>query len=60
MPEAARVAAEVRSALALEPRFIEGRGGVFTIKADGKLLFSKGKTHRFPEQGEVVRLLKGQ
>jgi selenoprotein W-related protein len=34
-------------------------GGVFEVVADGKLIFSKKNLKRFPEEGEVVNLLRG-
>ena len=39
---------------------IAGSGGIFDIRADGRLIFSKHKQGRFPEEGEIVRLLSGQ
>jgi len=33
-------------------------GGVFEVSLDGKLMFSKAKLGRFPEDGEVLKLLK--
>jgi len=30
------------------------RGGVFEIKADGRLVFSKKATGRFPTEAEIV------
>jgi selenoprotein W-related protein len=38
---------------------IEGSGGVFEVKRDGRLIFSKKKTGRFPEPDEVLRQLGG-
>jgi hypothetical protein len=32
---------------------------VFDVAADGKLIFSKHKTHRFPEDAEILRALRG-
>jgi len=37
---------------------ISSSGGVFEITADGKLLFSKKSLGRFPEDGEVERLIQ--
>jgi len=37
---------------------IPSSGGVFEIKADGKLFFSKKSLGRFPEDGEVERLIQ--
>jgi selT/selW/selH-like putative selenoprotein len=37
---------------------VEGKGGDFEVKTDGKLVFSKRATKRFPSTGEVVRLMR--
>lgn len=37
---------------------IEGSGGIFEVKVDGKRIFSKDETGRFPNPGEVTKLLK--
>jgi selenoprotein W-related protein len=36
---------------------VPGEGGRFELFRDGKLVFSKLATKRFPDEGEVVRLL---
>ncbi len=36
---------------------IEGSGGIFDVKVDGKLVFSKHETGRFPNPGEVPKRL---
>jgi selenoprotein W-related protein len=41
-------------------RLIKGSGGVFDVKVDGRLVYSKFETGRFPEPGEVVGLLRGR
>lgn len=41
------------SELTLQP----GRGGVFNVTVDGDLIFSKKQTGRFPETGELTRVL---
>lgn len=45
--------AEVISGLLIIP----GSGGVFTVAADGRRLFSKQETGRFPQPGEAARLV---
>ncbi len=37
---------------------IKSGGGVFEVVADGKLIFSKKKEHRFPENQEILEKLK--
>jgi selenoprotein W-related protein len=49
----------LKKALDVEPKLIEGSNGVFEVIVDGKLLYSKKATHRFPDEGEVVRLIQG-
>jgi hypothetical protein len=42
----------------VEAKLIEGKGGVYDIKKNGKLVFSKHQLARFPESDdEVFRLL---
>jgi selT/selW/selH-like putative selenoprotein len=36
---------------------VPGEGGRFEVSVDGKLVFSKLATKRFPDDGEVLRLL---
>ena len=36
---------------------IEGAGGIFDVRLDGDLIFSKHQTGRFPEHGEVLEKL---
>jgi selT/selW/selH-like putative selenoprotein len=37
---------------------IPGAGGVFDVFVDGRLVYSKTKTHRFPEPGEVTKIIR--
>jgi selT/selW/selH-like putative selenoprotein len=36
---------------------VEGRGGVFDVVADGKLVFSKKVERRFPTPEEILRAI---
>ena len=53
------MAAELEQAGAAEVKLVKGSGGVFDVVVDGRLLFSKHETGRFPEPGELPRLVKG-
>ncbi len=44
----------------IDVELIAGSGGIFEVVADGRLVFSKKQRGRFPEAGEIVRLLSGQ
>ncbi len=34
-----------------------GSGGVFDVKCDGKLIYSKHSKQRFPNEGEITELI---
>lgn len=52
------MADELRKALGVEVKLTPGADGIFDVLADGKLVFSKFQTGRFPLPGEVVEKLK--
>jgi len=54
---AAGLAAELREALGIEPRLVPGDDGIFDVKADGELVFSKADAGRFPVLGELSSAL---
>ena len=37
----------------MKSKLIEGSGGVFEVEVDGKLIYSKRATGRFPENDEI-------
>ncbi len=37
-----------------KPTLIESDGGVFEVEVDGKKIFSKKETGRFPEHDEIL------
>jgi selT/selW/selH-like putative selenoprotein len=53
------LAAEIRRGTGTDVALVEGRGGVFDVVADGKLLFSKKTERRFPTAEEILRALQG-
>ena len=53
------MAAELDKALGVKTELIQGRGGVFDVVVDGKKVFSKHDLDRFPEDGEVLGLIRG-
>lgn len=44
--------------MGIQPELIKGRGGIFDVVADGKLVYSKHATGRFPEESEVVEAIR--
>ncbi len=58
LPQASSLEAELKQNFPnMEISLISSGGGVFEIVLDGKLIFSKKAINRFPEKGEVVRII---
>jgi selenoprotein W-related protein len=58
---AAWVAQELLSTFAEdlgEVALVPGKGGVFEVKLDGALLFSRAEAQRFPEAAEIKQLVR--
>jgi selT/selW/selH-like putative selenoprotein len=53
------LAAAIETKLGVKATLLRGDGGVFEVRADGTLVFSKKKTGRFPTAAEVVASLGG-
>jgi selenoprotein W-related protein len=54
---AASLAAAIKKACGVEAQLVEGAGGIFDVKVDGRLIFSKHETGRFPEDAEILERL---
>ena len=52
------MAAELKSHFGVDAELIASHNGVFEVSADGKLLFSKKSLGRFPDEGEVLDLIR--
>lgn len=48
----------MKEAFGVDTEVVRGSGGVFDVVVDGKKVFSKHELGRFPEPGEVVKLLQ--
>ncbi len=58
LPQASSLEAELKQNFPnMEISLISSGGGVFEIVLDGKLIFSKKAINRFPEKGEVLRII---
>ena len=59
LPRASSLEAELKSKFpGVETKLISSGGGVYEIILDGELIFSKKTLGRFPDDGEVVTLIK--
>jgi predicted Rdx family selenoprotein len=47
----------LKQAVSVETKLIAGKDGIFDVKLDGKVIFSKDKEYRFPADGELVTLV---
>ncbi len=52
------MAAVIKDEFGIAVDYIKSGGGVFEVTADGKLIYSKKATGRFPEHSEVISKLK--
>jgi len=57
-PHAAGLAAELKKAIGLDSELFSGKRGDFEVTVDGEKVFSKQKLSRFPELGEVLKIIK--
>ena len=57
-PRAAGLAAELKEATGLDSELVFGKRGDFEVTVDGEKIFSKQKMSRFPEPGEVLKIIK--
>jgi len=58
LPHAASLAERIQKKFKVKPDLIEGRNGIFDVKLDGELIFSKYELERFPEGDEVIGLIQ--
>ncbi|MCD4691391.1 MAG: Rdx family protein [Calditrichales bacterium] len=52
------MAEEIKQEFDFEIEFKKSHGGRFEIVLNDELLFSKASLNRFPEDGEIVRIIK--
>ena len=51
------MAAEIADRFGIEPELVQGDKGIFDVRVDGDLVFSKHAIGRFPQHGEIVDIL---
>ncbi len=53
------MAASLRARFGIEPKITVGSIGQFDVVVDGRTVFSKGESGRFPLDGEVEEAIQG-
>ncbi len=53
------MAEELKQSFGVDAVLVPGSSGVFDVIVDGKQVYSKAQTGRFPNTGEIVNILKG-
>ena len=48
----------MKNELGIETELAASHGGVFEVSVDGKLVFSKKALGRFPDEGEILGLIR--
>ena len=56
-PQAVVLAAELKKAYGVDSELVPGKRGDFEVRFYGKKVFSKKKLSRFPESGEVLKII---
>ncbi len=51
------MAAAIKAATGADSVLVEGGNGIFDVVADGRMIFSKKETGRFPEDDEIIAAL---
>ena len=57
-PRALSLRDELMDNFGFSSELIESSGGVFEIRANGHLIFSKKELERFPNPGEIVQFIE--
>ena len=57
---AAGLATELRESFQVAPTLVVGTQGIFDVKVDEELVFSKFVAKRFPFLGEITQILKNR
>ncbi|NIQ93541.1 MAG: SelT/SelW/SelH family protein [Desulfuromonadales bacterium] len=53
------MAEKLRERFDAHAELVESSGGVFEVAVDGRLLYSKKETGRFPDEDELLRQIAG-
>jgi selT/selW/selH-like putative selenoprotein len=51
------LAADLKQLFNVDAELKPGHGGIFDVEVDGRKIYSKHQTHRFPNPGEVDGLI---
>jgi selenoprotein W-related protein len=58
LPKASGLAAVIKEKTGAAVELIRGGAGIYDIKVDGRLVYSKHQTGRFPEDHEILAHLE--
>jgi len=53
-PKAVSLAAGLKEAFGVDAELIAGGGGIFDVKVDGGLVYSKHQTGEFPDESRLI------
>ena len=54
------MAATIKKELGVDAELTRGDRGVFDVAVDGKVIFSKHSAGRFPDDPEILNVLRGK
>ena len=56
-PQAASLAKAIEKKFGVKPQMVKSGGGAFEVIVDGKKIFSKKESGRFPENDEILKAI---
>ena len=57
-PRAASLAEDLKKEFGFDIELVQSSGGIFDVEYGGKIIFSKKEVGRFPDLGEVPKIIK--
>jgi selT/selW/selH-like putative selenoprotein len=60
LPRASSLQAAIKKRFGFDAKLVGGHGGIFEVTLEGKVIYDKFKTFRFPEEQEVLDLIAKQ
>ncbi|MFC1827732.1 SelT/SelW/SelH family protein [Thermodesulfobacteriota bacterium] len=58
MPRASSLGDELKKNLGADILLVAGSNGIFDVSLDGNMIYSKSEQGRFPQPGEIVKLIE--
>lgn len=58
LPRASSLGDELKKKFGADIELVAGSNGIFDISLDGNMIYSKSEQGRFPQPGEIIKLIE--